>query len=177
MSNLILVDEYDNPIGTAEKILVHQLGKLHRAFSVFVFRKINDNLQLLLQKRHVSKYHSGGLWSNSCCGHPEIAEENVVSAAKRRLTEELGIQVELKSLGSFIYQHQFLNGLIEHELDHVLVGTYQHDVIRPDPSEVDDFNWEDVNNFDYILMNDATKNNFTVWLRPAWGIVRKHLSI
>ena len=78
MNNLILVDKHDNQIGIAEKMLVHKLGKLHRAFSVFVFRKLNNNLQLLLQKRHVHKYHSGGLWTNSCCGHPEVKEDTIL---------------------------------------------------------------------------------------------------
>lgn len=174
MNNLILVDEHDNQIGIAEKMLVHQSGKLHRAFSAFIFKKLNNNLQLLLQKRHIHKYHSGGLWTNSCCGHPE-AQEQIIPAAKRRITEELGIQVELRSLGSFIYKNQFANGLIEHELDHILIGVYQNDVIKPNPAEIDDFKWENVNDFDRVLSNPAIEHEFTVWLKPAWDIVREHL--
>lgn len=170
MSDLILVDENDQEIGTQEKIATHKSGALHRAFSAFVFRKHNNDLQLLLQKRHINKYHSGGLWTNSCCGHP-VVKESIISAGERRVYEELGIKVELFDFGTFIYKNKFSNGLIEHELDHVLVGVYQNDVINPNPNEVDDFKWENIPEFENWLLK--SNNEFTVWLQGAWGIVKK----
>ena len=171
MSNLILVDEHDNEVGTAEKMVAHTRGILHRAFSIFIFRQQDNNIQVLLQKRHINKYHSGGLWTNSCCGHPEV-KENIISAGERRINEELGIKVELFELGSFIYKNQFSNGLIEHELDHVLVGIYQNDAIIPNPGEVDDFKWENILEFELWLLEPT--NEFTVWLQPAWHIIKNN---
>ena len=100
MENVILVNELDEPIGEMEKMEAHEKGVLHRAFSVFVF---NQKDELLLQKRASSKYHSGGLWSNSCCSHPRTGE-SVVEAGKRRLLEEMGFSVPLEAVFSFIYK-------------------------------------------------------------------------
>ncbi len=174
MNNLILVDQYDNEIGIAEKMAVHKTGDLHRAFSVFIFRKLNNNLQLLLQKRNINKYHSGGLWTNSCCGHPEV-NDNIIFSAKRRVFQELGITLELVMLGSFIYKNKFSNDLIEHELDHVLAGVYQNDLINPDPNEIDDFKWENILDFEKRL--ELHYDEFTVWLKPAWNIVKDNLHL
>lgn len=175
MTNLILVDQNDNQLGTQEKLLVHQQGLLHRAFSIFVFRKHNNNLELLLQKRHKKKYHSGGLWTNSCCGHPED-QEDLILAGERRIKEELGIQVKLISIGNFIYRYRFTNGLLEHELDHVLIGNYQNDIIIPDVNEVEEFKWINKDLFETWLLsvNDSQqyKNIFTVWLVDAWKLVK-----
>lgn len=170
-NNLILVDENDQEIGYAEKMAVHRTGALHRAFSAFVFREHNHELQLLLQKRHIHKYHSGNLWTNSCCGHPEF-KENTIVAGERRIQEELGITVKLFEIGAFVYKHQFANGLIEHEFDHVLIGAYQHDIINPNPSEVDHVKWENIADFDRWLL--ANNDEFTVWLRGAWNVVKKN---
>ena len=120
MENVILVDELDNELGQMEKMEAHQKGELHRAFSVFLF---NDKNQLLLQQRATKKYHSGGLWSNTCCSHPRQGE-GIIEAGKRRLMEEMGITAELIKQFSFIYRAEFDNGLIEHELDHVMFGEY-----------------------------------------------------
>ena len=119
--NVILVDSNDNMIGSMEKYEAHEKGLLHRAFSVFLF---NDQDELLLQQRALSKYHCGGLWTNSCCSHQRLGETNV-EAAKRRLMEELGITaMDLQDTFSFVYKAQFDNGLTEHEFDYVLFGKF-----------------------------------------------------
>jgi isopentenyl-diphosphate delta-isomerase len=120
MSLLVLVNEQDEPIGEIEKMEAHRKGLLHRAFSVFIF---DDNGRMLLQQRAMSKYHSGGLWTNACCSHPGPGEETLASA-KKRLKEEMGFEIN-EALLTFTYKARFDNGLIEHEHDHVLVGNYQ----------------------------------------------------
>ncbi len=134
---VILVDEHDNQIGTEEKMSAHRAGKLHRAFSIFVF---DDKKRMLLQRRALSKYHSGGLWTNTCCSHPR-EHEQVMDAAHRRLKEEMGFDTKLKEVFSFTYFAELDKGLKEHEFDHVLVGKYTGKDIRPDPNEVDSFRW------------------------------------
>ena len=125
MNKLILVDENDLPLGTAEKMEAHEKGLLHRAFSVFIF---NAQGKMLLQQRAINKYHSGGLWTNACCSHPYFEEETLV-AAEKRLQEEMGFVSELKELFSFIYKAPFENGLTEHELDHVMIGYFNEEPI------------------------------------------------
>lgn len=117
---VILVDEQDNQIGVAGKLAAHRSGRLHRALSVFVFDSAG---RLLLQRRAAMKYHSGGLWSNTCCSHSRPGE-GTASAARRRLREEMGIECELTEMFSFVYRTDFRNGLIEHEYDHVFFGRY-----------------------------------------------------
>jgi isopentenyl-diphosphate delta-isomerase len=156
--NLILVDEFDNEVGSKEKLEVHQLGLLHRAFSVFVF---NDKGEILLQKRNSSKYHSGGLWTNTCCGHPR-PKELVADAAKRRLFEEMGFETILTKKFDFIYNAKFDNGLVENEFDHVFCGTFNQTPL-PNALEVEDWkyvNWE-------WLMKDINlhPNHYTVWFK------------
>src|SRR3990167_1228664 len=110
---VILVDENDKPIGEAEKITAHQQGLLHRAFSIFVFyHPSNDEPELLIQQRQFDKYHCGGLWSNTCCSHPQPGEE-IITAGQKRLFEEMGIQVELQEVGGFHYRVKFDNELTE----------------------------------------------------------------
>ena len=116
---VILVDENDTQVGLMPKLEAHQKGLLHRAFSVFIF---NSNHQLLLQKRAVSKYHSGGLWTNTCCSHPREGEETI-NAANRRLIEEMGIKTNLRKVFDFIYKAELDNELIENEFDHVFYVT------------------------------------------------------
>ena len=120
MEHVILVDENDRAIGTMEKMEAHQKGVLHRAFSVLLF---NAKGELLIQKRSAGKYHSAGLWTNTCCSHPR-PDETLTEAATRRLQEEMGIQVDIEPLYSFIYRVNLDGGLIEHELDHVLIGHF-----------------------------------------------------
>ena len=116
IEKVILVDENDNQVGVMPKLEAHQKGLLHRAFSVFIF---NSKYELLLQKRASSKYHSGGLWTNTCCSHPREGEE-ILDAAKRRLIEEMGIDTSLRKVHDFIYKAELDNDLTEHEFDHVL---------------------------------------------------------
>lgn len=123
--NVILVNEKDEPIGLMPKMEAHQKALLHRAFSVFIF---NEKDELMLQQRAHSKYHSPGLWTNTCCSHQREGETNV-EAGKRRLFEEMGFSTELKDTVSFIYKAPFDNGLTEHEFDHILVGRYNEDPV------------------------------------------------
>jgi len=161
---VILVDRNDNPIGTAEKMEAHRSGRLHRAFSVFVF---HPDGRLLLQKRADQKYHSGGLWSNSCCSHPRPGEDTL-AAAHRRLREEMGIDCALEDVHQFIYHAKFANGLTEHEYDHVLVGTSD---AKPtiDPAEVGDWRWADLLSLKADMHADSDK--YTHWFKVSLGDV------
>ncbi len=121
--HVILVNEKDEQIGLMPKMEAHEKAVLHRAFSVFIF---NDKDELMLQQRAVDKYHSPGLWTNTCCSHQRDGESNI-EAGKRRLKEEMGFVTNLKESISFIYKAPFDNGLTEHEFDHVLLGKYNDD--------------------------------------------------
>ncbi len=155
---LILVDESDKPWGKLEKKLVHQLGTLHRAFSVFIF---NSKGELLLQQRARDKYHSGGLWTNTCCSHPRFGEDTE-DAVARRLKEEMGLDCTTQFAFTFQYKTNFENGLIENELDHVFIGMSDK-LPTPDNSEVDD--WKYISLKD--LKREVYKNPemFTVWFK------------
>ena len=133
---VILVDEQDNPIGLMEKLEAHQKALLHRAFSVFI---LNDKGEIMLQQRAANKYHSPNLWTNTCCSHPRAGETNQ-QAGERRLQEEMGLQVPLREVFSFIYKAPFDNGLTEHEYDHVLVG-YSDAQPQINPEEVASWKW------------------------------------
>ena len=133
---VVLVNENDEPLGLMEKIEAHEKAVLHRAFSVFV---TNDKGEIMLQQRALSKYHSPGLWTNTCCSHQREGEENL-AAGKRRLREEMGFETPLKHLFSFIYKADMGNGLTEHELDHVMQGVYEG-VPAFNPLEVSDWKW------------------------------------
>lgn len=132
---VILVDENDNQLGLMEKIEAHEKALLHRAFSVFIF---NDNGELMLQQRALHKYHSPGLWTNTCCSHQRDGESNI-DAGKRRLNEEMGFVVDLTETTSFIYKAPFDNGLTEHEFDHVMVGYYNDE---PDINKDEVASWK-----------------------------------
>ena len=155
---VILVDERDNARGTAEKLRAHSDGVLHRAFSVLVF---NHRGELLLQRRAARKYHSGGLWSNTCCGHPRPGEATV-AAARRRLHEEMGFACELTGLFGFRYRVELDGGMSEHEYDHVLIGRHDDDP-RPDPREVDAWLWKPLP----TVAQDARErpDRYTYWFR------------
>jgi isopentenyl-diphosphate delta-isomerase len=155
---VILVDEHDKEIGLMEKQEAHVKALLHRAFSVMVF---NDKGEMLLQQRALSKYHSGGLWTNTCCSHPRQGD-TYEQAAHRRLQEEMGFDCELKLHQTFIYKAPFDNGLTEHELDHVFIGTYNQDP-HINPEEVNDFHWISLSELDQQLRNQPEK--FTVWFK------------
>ncbi|MDZ4665022.1 MAG: isopentenyl-diphosphate Delta-isomerase [Bacteroidota bacterium] len=161
---VILVDEHDKPIGTMGKLEAHQKGQLHRAFSVFIF---NDKGELLLQKRALSKYHSAGLWTNTCCSHPKPNEETL-AAANRRLREEMGLDSLLIHKTSFIYKTPFDNGLTEHEFDHVFIGQSNEDPII-NLEEVDSFKWLSLENVKEKIKR--TPESFTSWFKIALGMV------
>lgn len=133
---VILVDAEDREVGTATKMEAHERGELHRAFSVF---GVNSRGEILLQRRAFTKYHGGGLWSNSCCGHPRPGE-STDDAARRRLREEMDVESPLERIFSFRYRAEMAGGLIEHEIDHVFVGRVDEDP-RPDPAEVEAWRW------------------------------------
>ena len=160
MEELILVNENDEEVGSGEKLQVHREGKLHRAFSIFVFDSRN---RLLLQKRADTKYHSGGLWSNTCCGHPRPGE-TTETAAHRRLREEMDFDCELRLCSSFIYRAELDGDLTEWEYDHVLVGRYDA-APRPNPAEVGDWRWVTVDELRAGI--DERPEHFTYWLRAA----------
>jgi isopentenyl-diphosphate Delta-isomerase len=162
--DVILVNELDEPIGFMEKMEAHRSARLHRAFSVFIFNKKGE---MLLQQRALSKYHSGGLWTNACCSHP-MPGESVVEAAERRLQEELGFYTSIKKVFDFTYQAQFDNGLTEHEFDHVLVGVYE-DEMQLNPEEVAQVAYYPM---DYIAqqLND-NQDQYTVWFQIAFPLV------
>ncbi len=133
---VILVNEQDEQIGLMPKMEAHEKAQLHRAFSVFI---MNDKGEMMLQQRAADKYHSPLLWTNTCCSHQREGEGNI-EAGKRRLQEEMGFVTELKEVFSFIYKAPFDNGLTEHELDHVMIGSY-NDAPVINPEEVEGYKW------------------------------------
>lgn len=159
---VILVNECDEMIGVENKIKAHLLGALHRAFSVFV---INAEGQLLMQKRAQTKYHSKGLWSNTCCGHPRPGE-TVEEASRRRLWEEMGFESELRKLFDFIYRSHVDEGLIEYEYDHILVGTFTG-TPKPDPEEIDEWKWADLRTLGADI--EAHPEVYTYWFRTCFN--------
>jgi isopentenyl-diphosphate delta-isomerase len=159
MEEVILVDENDRQIGTAEKMQAHMNGgKLHRAISIFVF---NSKGELMLQKRAMSKYHSKGLWTNTVCTHPRPGE-SLEDAAHRRLKEEMGFDCPLKEVFSFIYKADVGSGLTENEYDHVFFGIYDKEP-HPNPEEADGWKWEKLEN----IYADMKKNpdKYTAWFK------------
>jgi len=156
--DVIIVDKDDRIICNEEKIKAHKEGMLHRAFSIFIF---NSKKELLLQKRGLKKYHSGGKWSNTCCSHPE-QEENIKEQAEERLKKEMGISTELKEIFSFVYKTKVDNNLTEHEYDHVFLGYYNNDP-KPDKNEVDNWKWMDIEKLEQDIKNNPDK--YTPWLK------------
>lgn len=153
---VILVNERDEPLGLMEKIEAHEKGLLHRAFSVFV---LNSDGELLLQKRASHKYHSGGLWSNTCCSHPRDGEK-VEDAAHRRMQEEMGFDCHLEKLFAFTYKAEFDNNMMEHEYDHVFVG-YDNQNPVPNPDEVEDYKWMSLDDIAHDIKQNPSK--YTAW--------------
>ena len=165
---VILVDKNDNQVGLMPKLEAHEKGVLHRAFSIFIF---NSKYELLLQKRAFSKYHSGGLWTNTCCSHPREGEDTL-DAANRRLDEEMGIKTSLRKVYDFIYKAELDNQLTEHEFDHVFYGVCDRDP-KLNKDEAEDFKWIDME----TLNNDIIKNedNYTVWFKIAFEYFYNYL--
>jgi isopentenyl-diphosphate delta-isomerase len=151
------------------KLEAHEKGVLHRAFSVFIF---NNHGELMLQRRALTKYHSPGLWTNTCCSHQRDGESNI-SSGKRRLKEEMGFDTELFEKTSFIYKAKFDNGLIEHEFDHVLVGSYNHSPII-NSIEVDSWKWMSLENVKKDI-NDHP-DNYTAWFKIIFEKYYKYIS-
>lgn len=169
MSRVVLVDEHDQETGEMDKMEAHLKGKLHRAFSVLLF---NRRGELLVQQRAAGKYHSAGLWTNTCCSHP-LPGESVMAAARRRLHEEMGVESKIRFQFKFMYRVQLNEGLIEHEYDHVLTGLYDG---QPKPNHMEVQSWK------YIdagaLRNEmiAHPENFTYWFRRMLNHPRMKLS-
>ena len=165
---VILVNKNDKQVGLMPKLEAHEKGVLHRAFSIFIF---NSKYELLLQKRASSKYHSGGLWTNTCCSHPREGEDTL-DAANRRLDEEMGIKTSLRKVYDFIYKAELDNKLTEHEFDHVFYGVFDNDPIL-NKDEAEDFKWVDME----TLNNDIIKNedNYTVWFKIAFEYFYNYL--
>ena len=160
--HVILVDESDNQIGTMEKLEAHLNGALHRAFSVFIF---NHRQELLLQQRALEKYHSAGLWTNTCCSHPKPGE-SLIDAANRRLQEEMGMQTELVYGFPFTYEAAFSNDLIEHEYDHVFFG--QSDKLpQPNSEEVAAYKYVSLSTLEQEL-NDNPEQ-YSAWLKICFN--------
>lgn len=158
---VITVNEKNEWTGTMEKLLAHQRGILHRAFSVFV---LNSNGNMLLQRRAAEKYHSGGLWTNTCCSHPAPGE-STFAAAHRRLKEEMGFDCEVSPIFDLRYKADVGNGLIENEYDHIYLGRYDgHPSVNP----------EEVMDYKYLPLEDIAQwleqspGDFTEWFRLAF---------
>ena len=170
---VVLVDEQDRPVGYENKLRAHENGgRLHRAFSVFIF---NAAGQMLLQKRSTRKYHFGGLWTNACCSHPRRGQA-VAEAARLRLKEEFGFEpAELAEAFSFVYRAEDpASGLTEHEFDHVFCGRFDGEP-KPNPDEIDEWKWVDVED----LARDVRRRpeRYTPWFKVALGRVVRHRGV
>jgi len=155
---VILVSETDDQLGLMGKMEAHKKGALHRAFSVFVFNKKGE---LMLQQRALDKYHSPGLWTNTCCSHQRDGESSLI-AGKRRLEEEMGFHCDLEEVFWFIYSAAFDNGLTEHELDHVMVGYYDHDPVI-NLQEAASFKWMSLDKVKQDIAEHP--GNYTEWFK------------
>jgi isopentenyl-diphosphate delta-isomerase len=170
---VVLVDEQDNTLRVMEKIAAHAEGVLHRAFSVFVVRERAGETELLLQLRATGKYHFGGLWTNTCCGHPRLGE-TPVEAGQRRLPQEMNFGCALRAIGSFIYRARSSNGLIEHELDHVLLGGFDGEPPAPNPAEADTARFIAFAALDRELVEQPDR--FTPWFAQGYALVKAELA-
>ncbi len=162
---VILVNEQDEQTGTIEKMEAHRKALLHRAFSVFIF---NGKGEMLLQQRALGKYHSPGLWTNTCCSHPRPGEQ-VEVAASRRLKEEMGIDTLLEKIFDFIYRTEFENGLTEYEFDHVYTGIYSGE-LTPNKQEVKDYCFRSMDDIEQDLLRRPEK--YSAWFRIAFPRLR-----
>lgn len=166
---VILVDTSDRPIGIMDKMLAHHKGGfLHRAFSAFVFNKNNE---LLLQRRALTKYHSGGLWTNTCCSHPRPGEDTI-EAGKRRLKEELGMTCHLEEVFTFTYKAILDRGLTEYEFDHVLIGRFDGE-LHLNNEEVDNIKWLPMSEIKSLICEHP--DDFTVWFKIAFERVENYI--
>ncbi len=169
MEEVILVNERDEETGTIEKMEAHRKALLHRAFSIFIF---NARGEMLLQQRALGKYHSPGLWTNSCCSHPRPGEA-IDEAAGRRLKEEMGIETPLIKIFDFIYRTEFDNGLTEFEFDHVYTGTYSGQ-LNPDKQEVKDYCFRSMEDIEQDLSRLPEK--YSAWFKIAFPLLRSKMN-
>lgn len=167
---VILVNEKDEPIGLMPKMEAHEKAVLHRAFSVFVF---NDKNELMLQQRALEKYHTPGLWTNTCCSHQREGESNI-EAGKRRLMEEMGFVTELEESISFIYKAPFDNGLTEHEYDHVLLGKY-NGTPNINPQEVASWKWAALDDIKADIAENPQR--YTAWFKVIFDKFYEHINL
>ncbi|MFT5215463.1 MAG: isopentenyl-diphosphate delta-isomerase [Glaciecola sp.] len=167
---VILVNEKDEQIGLMPKMEAHEKAILHRAFSVFIF---NDKNELMLQQRALCKYHSPGLWTNTCCSHQRDGESNI-EAGKRRLQEEMGFVADLKETTSFIYKAPFDNGLTEHEFDHILVGYYNEEPYM-NSEEVASWKWKNLE--DVKVDISLHPEVYTAWFKIIFEKFYKHINL
>ena len=166
---VVLVDADDNPIGLMEKMEAHIKAELHRAFSIFIF---NTKGEMLLQQRAFSKYHTPGLWTNTCCSHPRH-EESLEDATARRLKEGMGMSCKIKEAFHFTYKADVSQGLIEHEIDHVFIGiTDDTPIINTD--EVASWKYDTMENIREDIA--ANPQNYTAWFKIAFEEVLKHFN-
>lgn len=161
MEEVVLVNEQDVAIGRMEKMEAHEKGLLHRAFSIFIF---NSKGEMLLHQRATEKYHSGGLWTNTCCSHPKV-NESLQAATNRRLQEEMGLSCIMEKVFQFIYRAELDQGLTEHELDHVFVGISDDEPI-PNPHEVASFRYASLEAIDHDLKTQPER--FTEWFKICY---------
>lgn len=158
---VILVDETDKPQGVMPKLQAHEVGALHRAFSIFLF---NSRGEMLLQKRADHKYHSPGLWTNTCCSHPSPGQDTL-EAAHLRLGMEMGMQAELNYLLAFRYKSEVEGRLTEHEIDHIFIGVSDDEPV---------INLEEVSAFKYMSLDEIADDlgsfpeKYTAWFRIIW---------
>ena len=167
---VVLVNEKDEKIGLMPKMEAHEKALLHRAFSVFVF---NDKNELMIQQRALHKYHSPGLWTNTCCSHQRDGESNI-DAGKRRLQEEMGFSTDLKETISFIYKAPFDNGLTEHEYDHMLLGKYNGEP-NINPDEVAAWKWMSMEAVEKDMKDNPAI--YTAWFKIIFDKFREHLAL
>lgn len=172
---VVVVDKFGKPIGTEEKLEAHRLGLKHLAFSVLIYRYNAGQLEFLLQKRAINKYHSGGLWSNTCCSHPR-PDEDIVLASKRRLVEELGVTASLKlnDIGTISYCAKFSNGLTENELDHVVIAESNKVDLDLNPDEAEQCEWWPLSDIEQTMK--AEPQTFSAWFRLVLEKTTHHLS-
>jgi len=167
---VILVNNKDEQIGLMPKLEAHEKAVLHRAFSVFIF---NDKGELMLQQRALSKYHSPGLWTNTCCSHQRDGESNL-EAGKRRLEEEMGFTTNLTEKTWFIYKAPFDNGLTEHELDHIMTGNY-NGAPNINKDEVEAWKWMSL---DAVKLDiELNPDDYTAWFKIIFDKFYDYINI
>ncbi|MFD2176372.1 isopentenyl-diphosphate Delta-isomerase [Veronia pacifica] len=174
-NQVVLVTENGEPTGLAEKMEAHREGWLHLAFSIMVFRNTPSGREYLLQRRAMDKYHSGGLWTNTCCSHP-MQNESFQTAAVRRMMEELGVAEELSyRMGDrFCYRAELDNNLVEHELDQILIGESAELDVRLIPEEIMDYGWWPESRIEQLLAN--APETFTAWFPEVFLRVKRQLT-